>query len=557
MSFSDEQLFQKFSKMEHDKASEILISMLYTENDWNRRVKAVKKLIEIEDDQHFKDIKNVYKNESYSQTKITLINLIEKEYKSKGIEFLLSTYRTEKDGSVRKEIAKAVFSKNDPISNEILKDMLNDSNLEVVNLAIDSVGKLNLKAALPLLIDKLQYGNIENYENLIDSIVKIGKNMDLESFYRHYDSGNIHIKRFVPQILGRIKDERSADFLIDCLSAKDTLIRKNSYIALASLDIANEEEIYKYLLESLNDKKLEVVKSGAKLLGILRNKKSYRPLLKLLSSKNDSLRNIVVDSLALILKDNKPYKLVFNLLGSRNLTERKAAIKLLGKLKDENALPELIKSLSSNNNEIRWFSYKAIQKICEDEVKEELLEELNSNDWEIRKWIIKILGNIQDPETINTLFNFLSDPKANVRKAAMRSLAKFQNSKIIEPAKKLLKDPSWKKRRIAVKLLKRIGTEEALNYLTNALNDEDIYVKVWSIKALKGLKQDDTVEILKDMLDNEENKVKIAIIRTLGNLKNRKALKPLSKLLLDDDWKIKKEVEKALNKIDPEWIEAI
>jgi HEAT repeat protein len=557
MGFSDEMLFQKFDKMEPQKASEILISMLYTENDWDRRVKAVDKLIEIEDNKHFIDIKNVYKNESYSQTKITLIKLIEKEYKTKGIEFLVSNYRIEKDGSVRKEIAKAVFSKEDSISQDILKEMLNDSNLEVVNLAIDSVGQLKLKNALPLLIEKLQYGNIENYENLIDSIVSIGENVDISIFYEHYKNGNIHIKRFIPQILGKIQNDNSSEFLIECLKEEDKLIRKFSLIALANLGSANEEHTYQHFLDSLNDKKIEVVKTGARLLGNLGNKKAYRSLLKLLSSKNEDLRNIVIASLARILKDNRPYKLVFNLLSSRNLTERKAAIQILGKIKDEEALPHLIKSLSSNNNEIRWLSYKAIQKICEEEVNEVLLDELEKGNWEIKKWIIKILGNIQDPETIDTIFNFLSDPKANVRKAAMKALSKFPNDKIFDKAKKLLKDLNWKKRRIGVKLLKRIGTPEALRYLKNSLDDDDIYVKIWSIKALKDLKEDETVKILADMLDDKEKKVQVAIIRTLGNLKNKKALKPLSKLLLVDDFKIKKEVEKALNKIDPEWIEKI
>ena len=41
---------------------------------------------------------------------------------------------------------------------------------------------------------------------------------------------------------------------------------------------------------------------------------------------------------------------------------------------------------------------------------------------------------------------------------------------------------------------------------------------------------------------------------SLGEVGDIKAIKPLSNLMADDDWDVRKEVEKALNQIDSDWM---
>ena len=55
MGFDEELIFDKIKKMELEKASEILISMLLTSDDWKRRIKAIENLILIEDKNHFNE----------------------------------------------------------------------------------------------------------------------------------------------------------------------------------------------------------------------------------------------------------------------------------------------------------------------------------------------------------------------------------------------------------------------------------------------------------------------------------------------------------------------
>jgi HEAT repeat protein len=59
------------------------------------------------------------------------------------------------------------------------------------------------------------------------------------------------------------------------------------------------------------------------------------------------------------------------------------------------------------------------------------------------------------------------------------------------------------------------------------------------------------------LLKDKDPKMRIAAAKSLGQIGNKEALKWLAKLLWDDDWKVKKEIENALNAIDPNWSELI
>ena len=75
MSFDDDIIFENVRNKISDpeKASEILISILLTSDEGERRAKAIENLIVCKDNIHFKEIKSIYLNESHSDAKINLI----------------------------------------------------------------------------------------------------------------------------------------------------------------------------------------------------------------------------------------------------------------------------------------------------------------------------------------------------------------------------------------------------------------------------------------------------------------------------------------------------
>jgi HEAT repeat protein len=57
-----------------------------------------------------------------------------------------------------------------------------------------------------------------------------------------------------------------------------------------------------------------------------------------------------------------------------------------------------------------------------------------------------------------------------------------------------------------------------------------------------------------DMLKDADPKIRIASAKALSEIGNKDALLHLKKSLWDDDWNVRKEVEIALDKIDPNWL---
>ena len=126
----DDLIFEKVEAMEREQAIEILFSILLTANEWERRSKAIDKLIGLNDSDHFSEIRSMYLNESHSQAKIKLIEMLSTCYGKQGIDLLKTQYKNEKDGKVRKKIIQTINKGDTEESIPILIEALSDANIK-------------------------------------------------------------------------------------------------------------------------------------------------------------------------------------------------------------------------------------------------------------------------------------------------------------------------------------------------------------------------------------------------------------------------------------------
>ena len=558
MSFDEDIIFDKIKKMEPEKASEILISILLTSDEWERRAKAIDNLISCKDKDHFKEMKSIYLNESYSEAKIKLIELLSKCYQEDGISFLTPQYKSEKDWNVRKKIIEAVVESRKADTIPFLIEALGDPNSELKKSAINALGNIKATDALKPLIELLKFRrNEEILDSLINTIVKIGKKADIQDIIKHLQKADLNIKKALPIIIGKIGDMNAVDALINLLKFPNPTVRKNTVIALGKfINLINKD--FRSIIEMLNDIDLEVKNATINVLGSIGSKKAINPLIELLKDENDKIRKNTVKALEKILVSSKSFNEVYDLLEKKNIVARREAVKLLsGATGDPNAMQILIRLFNSEDSRIRRLAFSAVLKISQNKVDNLILEALKAREWQIRKFSAKILGEIKDENNIDLLLNLLNDPKSGVRRAATDSLAKISTSKVVNKTIAFLNNSDWRIRRAAVNILIKIGSDEALEPLITCLNDEDSYIKSWAAKSLGKLKNIKDIQPLINLLESEDSKIRISAVNALAEIKDKKALKPLISALGDDNWDVRKEIERALKLIDPEWMNKI
>lgn len=554
MSHNEKQLVEKIDTMDQEEAVKLLLSILTSSNNLEKKIKSVVSLAKFEDSKNsrLQDIKNTFLNDRHPQLRIKLIDLFATIYGNDGIKFIKEQYKNCSDGTVRKNLIEKVGDADLNGSIPFFIEVLGDPNIEAMELAITLLGKSGNKDALVPLIERLHFRNAEIYNPLIKSIVQIGKKGHQQIVYNYIDTDDVNIKREIPVILGKIGNKESETVLINYLRDGNPIIRKNS---LKALEKIIELKNIKHILATLNDQDIDVRKESIRVLGNIGSKRAINPLLEILKDNDVKRRNLAKNALYKIFKKIESNDGLYDILKGKNINARKEATKLLGMLKDVNAIDTLIKSFDSTVASIRRASYRAILQILQNKIDERIINSLAEKSWRIRMYSTKILGDIGDPNTIETVFKLIEDENGNVRKAAVDALINFKSDKVIEMANSSLKSSNWKTRRTGVKLLIRVGSKDSINSLISCLNDDDVYIKSWAAMALGKIKDLDSIEPFIQLLKENDDKIRLSAVKALGEIGNKDAIKPLVEILGDDNWDVKKEVENSLNRINPDWME--
>jgi len=502
----------------------------------------------------FQEFKNDYVKAIAPDNKVDMINSISNFIDKNNLSFFATQYKNESDGKVRAMIIEVIANSVPEASSPILIEALKDNFITARKAAVIALGKVKILSALKHLLEMLSNPSLEIRDDVIKSIVNIGKLGDVSEIIKYFDKGNIHVKRSIPIILGRIQSEDSTNYLKDLLHKTDSEVRYNAVKALEKVIKVKDARI---IISLLDDVDIKVKKASIKALGVIKSKRAIDPLLKLLKNKDEDIRKLSVQSLNRIFVSLDSYEKIYEVANSRNMIERKEAIKLLGLLKDKKSIEFMINSFKSSDNKIRKLAYNSLIQISKNKVPVQVLEGLKDKEWKIRSLCVKLIGKLGNEQQISILLNLLNDPDNRVRDIAIEALSKISSQIYINEVKTLLDSTNWKARRAAVKLLIKIGNEDSLDVLLPLINDDDLFIKSWIAIALGKFENISDISPFIEMLKDIDPKIRIAAAKALGQIGYKEALEPLAKSLWDDDWNVRKEVETALNRIDSNWLKSM
>ncbi len=228
------------------------------------------------------------------------------------------------------------------------------------------------------------------------------------------------------------------------------------------------------------------------------------------------------------------------LLADEAAEVRKAVAVALGRLKDDRAMPPLLRSLRDPDGDVRQAAVTALM----------------------------FFGRAIDPDCFVGL---LKDSHAGVRWAAgkahealgwqpssdtqrvLRAVATGQfssaagvGSAAIEPLIAALRDAHCANRRAAVEALSQIGDDRVLKPLMSALKDADSPVRVAAVEALGRLREPRALEALAQCLKDRDAQVRATVVTTLGKLGDVSVAELLAGALEDTNWGVRKAAVEAL-----------
>ncbi len=502
----------------------------------------------------FQELKQNYLKETVPENKIDMINSFGNLIDKNNLSFFATQYKNESDGKVRAKIIEVIANSVPEASSSILIEALTDNFITARKAAVNALGKIKFLSALNPLLEMLSNPSLEIKDEVITSIVNIGKLGDVSGIINYFDNGNIHVKRSIPIILGRIQSNESTSYLKELLHKNDPEVRCNVIQALEKVIQVKDARL---IINLLDDIDVNVIKASIKALGVIKSKRAIEPLLRLLKNKNEEVRKLSIQSLEQIYASLDSYEKIYEVANSKNMIERKEAIKLLGLLEDENSIDYMINSFKSSDNKIRKLAYTSLVQISKDKLPGQVLEGLKSREWKIRSLCAKIIGKLGNEQQISLLLDLLKDPENRVRDTVIDTLSKIKNQNDINEVKSFLNSSNWKTKRAAVKLLIKLGNEDSLEALLPLINDDDLFIKSWIALALGKFENISDISPFIEMLEDKDAKIRIAAARALGQLGDKKALNSLAKSLWDDDWAVRKEIEKALSNIDSNWLKII
>ncbi len=331
----------------------------------------------------------------------------------------------------------------------------------------------------------------------------------------------------------------AAEALKSALEDNDSNVRFWAAICLGNLRDRSHSKI---LLEKLQDRDIGVRIAALRALREIGDPHVASKLFEALSQPSEQIRDLIYD----ILKD----------FGTHSI-------------------PYLMESLSSEYWMGRALAAQALTEMGSEAIAP-LVNALESQDKERKYWAIRILGKMREKSAYPEIRRFLSDPDAEIRMAALEAMSSYQNPDSIALIIERFLDPAWVVRKHACKAMVKFG-RVAVNQLLSALNSIEEDVRYWALRSIGEIKPpgayQQLIRLFKDKswtirkttsdvlgtygeealmeltalaTDSSDHEIRYWVLRSLGKIGSSISLPLLFKALEDQSEAIRDAAQKAL-----------
>lgn len=473
------------------------------------------------------------------------------------------------------------------ISVEALLSLLTDEESNVRFAAAEAIGKIGSKEATMPLLHYLDSRKDDPWEQfpLILTLGQLGDERAVIPLLQLAE--NEMLQQPVLQAIGNIADEHAIPYIFEVLRSSDSTMNSMGILAIKNI----REKIKKYklgednfnqviqkqfakmsqdemkiiinnLTECLEHEDYSIKPGVIFLLGLTNSPEALKTLI---SHYNTDLAPEIEEGLLNLGKLNS--SCLINSLDSENLTCCEIIIRLLGQLKINKALeqiikhlehpmpevrvesalalgqflkpetiPLLIKLLNDSSVDVQNAAVKTLQSFGRDIVLNDILKHLEEKTLtNIESLIVTILSELKPPVDVNEILKFASSPDFEIRRTIAQALRNYNDEEAAETLMHFLSDPHPQIREEAIRSLEDRG-EKITDALISALGDQAPWVRYCAAKALAKQKVNEKIiDSLAILLDDNFPFVQIAAIESLGSLKADKYCDKLFEFISNPD----------------------
>jgi serine/threonine-protein kinase len=295
------------------------------------------------------------------QVKMHIINVLSR-FNTPEVHKALQEQLKDTNKLVRQSALAGIAKMGGDVSIDLVCSLLLDSDVDVINKAVDVIVHMNNPETVKYLIPALKAENEFSRRAAVEILNEIGTTNSIKYLLEAVADEDWWVRSRASDALARIGGERVVSAVLELVKDKDENIRR---AAIEILNSCGDKRAVEHLIEATKDKDWWVSERAADALGGLRDKRAIPAIVKMVE-RNDRSLPVALTTLGK-LGDPKLIDRVLPFLQRPEKDVRVAAIEALTNLADEQRL-ELVRAhiqqaLQGGDETIVRAAAKAVQKL--------------------------------------------------------------------------------------------------------------------------------------------------------------------------------------------------
>jgi serine/threonine-protein kinase len=267
-----------------------------------------------------------------------------------------------KDPQVKMHIINVLARFNTPEVHKALQEQLKDTNKLVRQSALAGIAKMGGDVSIDLICSLLLDSDVDVINKAVDVIVHMNNPETVKHLIPALKAENEFSRRAAVEILNEIGTTNSVKYLLEAVADEDWWVRSRASDALARI---GGERVVSAVLELVRDKDENIRRAAIEILNSCGDKRAVEHLIEATKDKDWWVSERAADALG-GLRDKRAIPAIVNMV-ERNDRSLPVALTTLGKLGDAKLIDRVLPYLQRPEKEVRVAAIEALTNLADEQ----------------------------------------------------------------------------------------------------------------------------------------------------------------------------------------------